>query len=331
MSKYLVIQTAFIGDVILATPVLEQIKKHLPAAQIDILVRKGNEKLLENHPFVNRVIVWNKQENKYKELLRLIKAVRNERYYAVINIQRFGATGLLTSFSGAKLKLGFRKNPFSLFFTHRFKHEIDNGKHEVERNLSLLTPLFAPSNQPPVLYPSESDFRDVEAYKKHKYICIAPTSVWFTKQFPSDQWCDFINQLPEDLHVYLLGGPDDKAACEQIASASTHNKVENLAGKLSFLQTTALLKGARMNYVNDSAPMHMASAINAPTTAVYCSTIPAFGFGPLAETAHIVEASEDLDCRPCGLHGYKSCPKGHFKCAKQITSHQLLENLKDHA
>jgi len=331
MSKYLVIQTAFIGDVILATPVLEQIKKHLPAAQIDILVRKGNEKLLQNHPFINQVIVWNKQENKYRELLRLIKTIRKEQYYAVINIQRFGATGLLTSLSGAKLKLGFRKNPFSLFFTHRFKHEIDNGKHEVERNLSLLTPLFIPTSQKPVLYPSESDFQYVEAYKKNDYICIAPTSVWFTKQFPAEQWCAFINQLPEDLQVYLLGGPDDQAACAQIEKESSHKKIDNLAGKLGFLQTTALLKGAAMNYVNDSAPMHMASAINAPTTAVYCSTIPAFGFGPLAETANIVETLENLDCRPCGLHGYKNCPKGHFNCAKQIASNQLLEKLKDRA
>lgn len=331
MSKYLVIQTAFIGDVILATPVLEQLKKHLPAAQIDILVRKGNEKLLDNHPFVNRVIVWDKKQSKYKTLLRLLQTIREEQYYAVINIQRFGATGLLTSLSGAKLKLGFRKNPFSLFFTHRFKHDIANGKHEVERNLSLLTPLFTPGHQKPVLYPSDLDFQQVAAYKKHDYICIAPTSVWFTKQYPADQWILFLNQLPADLQVYLLGGPADHQACAHIQQETAHKKVENLAGKLTFLQTTALLKEARMNYVNDSAPMHMASSINASTTAVYCSTVPSFGFGPLSDDAHIVETQETLECRPCGLHGYKSCPKDHFKCAKQITPTQLLEKLNTHA
>ena len=78
------------------------------------------------------------------------------------------------------------------------------------------------------------------------------------------------------------------------------------------------MEGAAMNYVNDSAPMHLASAVNAPVTAVFCSTVPAFGFTPLSQNARVVETDVALDCRPCGLHGYKSCPKGHFRCAETI-------------
>lgn len=70
-----------------------------------------------------------------------------------------------------------------------------------------------------------------------------------------------------------------------------------------------------MNYVNDSAPMHLCSAVNAPVTAIYCSTIPEFGFGPLSDNSHILQTKEKLSCRPCGLHGFKSCPEKHFKCA----------------
>ena len=73
-----------------------------------------------------------------------------------------------------------------------------------------------------------------------------------------------------------------------------------------------------MNYVNDSAPLHIASAMNAPVTAVFCSTVPSFGFGPLRENGRVVETPEDLDCRPCGLHGHRECPKGHFRCALGI-------------
>jgi heptosyltransferase-2 len=82
-----------------------------------------------------------------------------------------------------------------------------------------------------------------------------------------------------------------------------------------------------MNYVNDSAPMHFASAVNAPVTAVYCSTVPGFGFGPLSDNRHLVETPEPLDCRPCGLHGYKACPLGHFNCAHKIQDQQLLQTL----
>ncbi|MEO7530917.1 MAG: glycosyltransferase family 9 protein, partial [Sediminibacterium sp.] len=83
-------------------------------------------------------------------------------------------------------------------------------------------------------------------------------------------------------------------------------------------------KDALMNYVNDSAPMHFASSVNAPVAAVYCSTIPAFGFGPLSDTSHIIEVSQPLSCRPCGLHGKKACPLQHFHCARWITNEQLL-------
>jgi heptosyltransferase-2 len=76
------------------------------------------------------------------------------------------------------------------------------------------------------------------------------------------------------------------------------------------------MRDAAMNFVNDSAPMHFSSAMNAPTTAFYCSTIPEFGFGPLSDRSRIVESNEDLACRPCGLHGKKSCPLGHFKCGE---------------
>ena len=93
------------------------------------------------------------------------------------------------------------------------------------------------------------------------------------------------------------------------------------------LQSAALIKDAEMNYVNDSAPMHFASSVNAPVAAVYCSTIPAFGFGPLSDTQFIIEVEEKLGCRPCGLHGHKACPQGHFKCALDIREQQLLDCL----
>jgi heptosyltransferase-2 len=107
-----------------------------------------------------------------------------------------------------------------------------------------------------------------------------------------------------------------------------HTRITNLCGQLSFLESAALMRDARMNYVNDSAPLHFASAMNAPVTAVYCSTIPGFGFGPLSDQRFVVETRETLDCRPCGLHGFKACPLGHFNCAHTINAGQLLATLQ---
>ena len=324
MVKFLIIQTAFIGDVILATPLIEKLHHFYPDSQIDFLLRKGNENLLRNHPYVDNIIVWNKKQDKLKNLLRVIKRIRQKKYDYVMNLQRFTSTGIITAFSGAKLKAGFNKNPFSFTFSRAIKHEIGNEKHEVERNLQLIEEITDSSFYKPKLHPTREDFEIVSQYKMHPYICVAPTSVWFTKQFPAEKWIDLLQHTGREYQFFLIGGPDDRNACDKIIEQSGLNNITNLAGELTFLQTSALMKNATMNYVNDSAPMHMASAMNAKTTAVFCSTVPDFGFGPLADHSKIVETEENLDCRPCGLHGYNKCPKGHFKCAYTIKTEQLI-------
>lgn len=324
MVKFLIIQTAFIGDVILATPVIEKLHKYYPDSEIDFLLRKGNENLLQNHPYVSNILIWNKKENKKKNLFRIIKLVRSKNYDYIINLQRFTSTGIITAFSKGKRTVGFNKNPFSFLFTRRIQHEIGNGKHEIERNLELISDITDSSIYNPKLYPTKEDYEIVSQYKMRPYICIAPTSVWFTKQFPANKWVELINKFEDKYQVYLIGGPDDFDACEAIKLQSTNSNITNLCGKLSFLQTSALIANSTMNYVNDSAPMHMSSAMNAPTTAIYCSTIPNFGFGPLSESSRIIETKENLECRPCGLHGFKQCPKDHFKCATSINIETLL-------
>lgn len=333
-ARFLIIQTAFVGDVILATALFEALHQQYPAAQLDCLVRKGNESLLTSHPFIHQVLVWDKKgQSKYPNLLAIGKQIRQRRYDVVINLQRFGATGLLTALSGARHTVGFAKNPFSRFFSQRVEHRLEAGVHETDRNASLLAnwpaPFLGAENQPtervkPKLYPSEADFAAVAPYKTQPYWCIAPTSVWFTKQHAREKWVDLIRHLPENQPVYLLGAPADQAACDWIQRESGRETVVNLAGKLSLLQSAALLRDARMNYVNDSAPMHLCSALNAPTTAVFCSTIPSFGFGPLADQSRVVEVETPLACRPCTLHGRKACPLGHFACSRGIRTEQLL-------
>ncbi len=318
MQRILIVQTAFIGDVILATPLIEKLKRFYPEAEIDFLLRKGNEGLLKNHPKLNEVLIWDKNKAKYNSLAKLGRVVRRNRYDILINLQRFASSGLLTTSSRARMKIGFSKNPFAFAFTHKFPHVIDREMHEVQRNLSLIEHLTDSSFQRPVLYPSEQDYLRISKFKKGAYYCIAPASVWYTKQFPKEKWVELIDRLNHDYKVYLLGAPGDLELCAAIKAESIHHKIEILAGEISLLQSAALMEKARMNYVNDSAPMHLASAVNAKVTAVFCSTIPEFGFGPLSEESHVIQTKETLQCRPCGLHGKKECPEGHFNCAKTI-------------
>jgi heptosyltransferase-2 len=166
----------------------------------------------------------------------------------------------------------------------------------------------------PKLYPSEQAFE--RTGRDRPYVCMAPSSVWFTKQWPKEQWIQLIAQMPENLDILLIGAPGDMSLCEEIKEASKSERVMNMAGKYNLLESAALISKAEMSYVNDSAPMHLASAMNAPVSAIYCSTVPSFGFGPRSKRAYVFQTEENLPCRPCGLHGKKECPLGHFKCSQ---------------
>src|SRR6185312_11973733 len=329
MQKILIIQTAFIGDVVLATALLEKWRRFYPEDQIDFLVRKGNEGLLENHPFLHEVLIWNKKENKTKNLFQLLKKIRRTKYDKVINLQRFASTGILTGFSKAKERVGFDKNPFSFLFTKKISHLYKENLHEVERNNKLIESFTDSSFNKPKLYPSLKNESDILQYAQSPYVCMSPASVWFTKQYPEEKWIDLINQITKEFTIYLLGGKTDTEICERIQGKAINKNVKVLAGKLNFLSSAALMKSAKMNYTNDSAPLHFASATDAPVTAIFCSTIPEFGFYPISEKSFIVQTDIPLPCKPCSLHGLRECPLGHFKCGYTIETTKLLETLKD--
>lgn len=324
LQKILLIQTAYLGDVILATALVEKLYQHYPESEFHFLVRRGNEKVLEGHPFLTKLLVFDKTSGKYRNMARLILDIRKQQYDMVVNVQRYFTTGLITLLSGAKIKSGFDKNPLSRFYTIRVTHDFD-GMHETERNQRLISWMTDEIPALPKLYPSTANYENVDTLKDKPYICIAPASVWHTKQFPSRKWIELIGSLPGRLIIFLIGSEKDKELSEEIINKIPFQNVQNLCGQMDILDTAALMKDAVLNIVNDSAPMHIASAMNAPVCAVYCSTIPQFGYGPLSEHKYIVEYDGELYCRPCGIHGKSSCPEGHFKCALEIKTDKIRE------
>ncbi len=316
-KNILVIQTAFIGDAILASSVLEKLHVFFPQAKISILVRKGNESLYHEHPFLYQTLVWNKHDGKYKSLFRLLKTIRKQKFDTVINLHRFASSGFLTAFSKARYTSGYDKNPFSFLFDNKSKHKIGDGRHEVERYNDLIESITDKTVAKPKLYPTFKQFSKIEKFVETPFVCMAPSSVWFTKQLPKEKWIELCNSIPKQLTIYLLGGAGDKVLCEEIKNKSAHTTIQILAGELTLLESCELMKHARMNYVNDSGPLHLASSVNAPTTAFFCSTVPSYGFYPLSFKSTVIEVS-NLTCKPCGLHGYKQCPKNNFRCGKEI-------------
>ena len=199
MKKVLIIQTAFIGDVILATALIESIAQKEGDWQIDFLLRKGNESLLKDHPHVNKVLVWNKKEQKYKNLIKLAKEVKAEKYDVILNLQRFASSGYICFKSKAKVIAGFEKNPFSFKFQHKIKHEIGGGSHEIERNFELLKSIGDFELKKPKLYPTKEQCLKVDdTITANDFVVMAPSSVWFTKQLPKNKWIELCDLTAEE-------------------------------------------------------------------------------------------------------------------------------------
>ncbi len=329
--QVLIIQTAFTGDVILALPIAQRIRTNWPEAKIHFLVRKGNENLLEHHPAIDQIWIWDKNQHKIRNLLGLMSQLSQIPFDLAVNCQRFLSTGILMARLNAKQKRGFSENPLSFLYSAHFPHTrstkgSDTLIHEVDRNLNLLRDIFPTTREAPKIFPTQEEvFRVQQLLPPGKWIVLAPASVWFTKQWPIEKWKALVGLFPEDWIPVVVGGPKDADLGDLLLTVS--NKGVNLCGKLSLRESAALMSLAHRVVCNDSAPLHLASAVSAPVTGIFCSTVPEFGFFPLSPNAVVIQETSGLECRPCGLHGKKSCPQGHFRCALEIQPESVFQTL----
>lgn len=326
----LLIQTGSLTDVILLTALLEHLRHTEPSTVVDIVIRQEFALIFQYYPFINQILTVEKNQPSLLATRQLLQRVRAAGYHRVVNLQHSTATGVLTAFSGAVERIGFTKNPLARGFTRSVPYFIGAGVHEVARNLQLLAPAsYAPLTLPR-LYTTCAEQEAIAPYTlAGDYICLAPGADLHTRQLPAAQWQQLLAALPARYRVYLVGTATDAPVCAEVAALTRRPGVVNLAGQLSVLATAALLRGAVLNYVVDAAMLHVCSAVAAPTCAVYCSTVPAFGFGPLSPHVWVVETEEALECRSCDLTGYAQCPLTHFLCARGIRTSQLLAPLAE--
>jgi ADP-heptose:LPS heptosyltransferase len=323
--RILVIQPAFLGDAVLATSLVETLRAAEPDAVISLLVRKEAASLFDGHPFLDRVWAWDRGGGalrKYGRLLKLARAVRAARYDAVLNIHRHGSSAWIALRSGAET-VGFSSAPIGRLFTHRVEHAWGDGTHEIERNAALLRALGVRLDQVngPKLYPPEMGERTAGA------IVLAPGSVWATKRWPAEKWVELAGKLKGErpgTEILWMGGPADRLMLEKAAREAGAGRV--VAGEFSLLESAGVMARAALVISGDSAPLHLASAVDAPTLGVFCSTTEAFGFGPTSVRSAVVEVlPNQLACKPCGMHGRAACPLRHFKCGQDLGSEKVFE------
>ncbi|MDW8236427.1 MAG: glycosyltransferase family 9 protein [Bacteroidia bacterium] len=321
MARFLIVQPAFLGDLVLTLPLVARLREKYPQSEVHLLVRQEVTPLLEGHPWINRVWGWDKS---WRGWFRVYRQLRLYSWEGIWVVQRFARAGLLGWLLPASFRVTYDKSPLSFLYTYRVPHRFAEGEHETRRVLRLggVIGLSEELPPPPWLFPPP-----LEIETASPYIVVSPTSRWATKEAPFSYWQNFLRQVPEKLTIYLTGMPSDRERLEQLVPC--HPRIHNMAGRLTLSQLAALVQGARRVYSVDSALTHIASALGVPATVVFCSTVPAFGFGPLAPGSSIVEVEEPLLCRPCGIHGKRTCPLSHFRCGRQLPLPPLLASLNE--
>jgi len=326
MKKFLVIQTAFIGDVIMSTPVFKGLKKIDKNANIDVLIANQYKDILENNPYIGNIIVFNKKHvwNKIFNMIRLILKFRMTKYDLAISIQGSYTSSLLMKLGGIKYRIGARRqklltHPVTFPKGLHIRERIGYLLREVENlDFDLDTELFTSEVN------KEKVDNLIEGHDHFK-LGIAPGSIRETKKWPSTYFIELINKLPDTIDIYLIGGSDDSNLAKEILTKTTHKNINNYTGCLSLLESTELISRMDLMLTNDSAPLHMANAVNTPVFAFFGPTVKRFGCYPYREQDLILEV--DLYCRPCGKHGEKKCPEGHFRCMREITPQFVLDNI----
>jgi len=331
-----VLQTSFLGDMILTTPLIARLACD---GEVHIVATPANARVLANHPAVSSVIVYDKRgaDAGVGGLRRVAARLRATGATTAYMAQGSWRTAALARLAGVH-SVGFESSAGRWLYSRRVEYRKD--WHHAQRLWALANDVhgagpMAPSPLRPSLYPGADDNARVTALLEaagigagESLIAMAPGSVWATKRWP---WYgalagELIARLPQS-RIVVLGAAGDAPLAAAISVAVQQRggpPVVDATGTLSLLGSAALLSRCAVLVTNDSAPLHLASAMNTPTIALFGPTIPAMGFGPLADQRATL-GRDELTCRPCTAHGGQTCPLGHWRCMHDLRAHAVGE------
>ena len=323
-------QTSFIGDVVLTTPLIARLAQD---GEVDVVTTPAGATLLESHPSVSRLFVYDKRnaDRGVGGLLRLAREVRGAR--RAFLCQGSTRSGALAFAARCSERIGFGTSDGRWTYTTRVEYRDD--WHHARRLLSLADmPLAASAEDPqsaairPRLHPGDDDMRAVDHLTRHRnrpILALAPGSAWKTKRWPG--FGELAALMAEEYDIAIVGSRDDAGPAGDIRLRVERERVIDATGKLSLLGSAELIRRSVALVSNDSSPQHLASAMGTPTVTVFGPTVPDFGFGPLAPDSATV-GNAGLACRPCDRHGPQVCPLGHWRCMHEITPDEVAATLR---
>jgi heptosyltransferase II len=326
----LVIQTSFLGDTVLTTPLLAQLARRGP---VDIVATPAAAALLADHPAVRSVIAYDKRgaDRGLGGFLSLARRLRASHYEVAFLAQGSWRSAALALVAGIPSRVGFATSAGRLLYSKRVPYRDD--LHHAARLLMLARPNGRePSLDElrPTLQPDDGERASVDSFLtrhgvigREPLIALAPGSVWATKRWP--YYSELARELSDAARIVIVGGTDDTELARAIVAAVP--TAIDATGQLSLLASAELIGRVAALVTNDSAPLHLGSAMGTPTVSIFGPTVPEFGFGPLAPRAVIV-GHQAMPCRPCDRHGPQRCPLGHFRCMRELDPAMVAEHVR---
>jgi heptosyltransferase-2 len=330
--KILLVQTSFLGDTILSTPVIAGLKTCYPDADLWMLTTPLSASLVRRDPLLAGVMTYDKRNKDagISGLLRMRRRIKAMRFDKVYSLHRSVRTALLLWLSAIPFRVGCTDARLAFLYHETRTRDFDD--HDVMRNLSILKGELSYDMFDAEMRLFPPDKNEVTPEIKNTlsqtsgYAVLVPGSVWKTKMWYWQgfrELADFL--IRQGITVILMGAAPDADVCAKVAHGLD---ITNFAGKTTIDDAIHMIKHAKLVVCNDSMSLHMASALKIPTVAIFCATSPSFGYGPWKNKAIIV-GRNDLPCRPCRPHGSKSCPTGTEACMKELAPSEVISAAKE--
>jgi len=322
--KFLILRFSSIGDIVLTTPVIRNLKAQVEGAEIHYLTKPQFSSILEDNPYVNKVHVLKDafgdtvEELKYEHYDYIIDLHRN------IRSARFKRRLKIISFS-------FEKLNWEKWLLVNFKKNKMPNVHIVDRYLDTLKVFDVKNDNKGLDYfipvKDEVDIQTISEELKNGYVGVVVGAYHNTKKLTKNKLISICKKINKP--IVLLGGPDNKEEGEEVKNA-VKERIYNTCGSYNINQSASLVKQANVILSPDTGLMHIASAFKKKIVSVWGNTVPELGMYPyLPHTDSEIMEIKDLNCRPCTKIGFKECPKKHFKCINDLDEDYIVNKISD--
>lgn len=336
IEKILIIKLRAVGDVVLSTIVLENLRDAFPSARIDFLTEDYCKEVVLGNPILNQVVTYDKKYKmglpplkRFRENIKFLSNIHNQAYDMVIDFFGNPRSALITWFSGAKMRIGYdfriRKLAYNKVIISRA-----NDIHEAEWHLDALRAISVPISSKNLNFEVGTGSREfANAFWEEQklnganVVAVNFSGGWATKQWHLNKWAKVVNYLIEkqNARVLVLWGPGEKDKALELQKLTKNKSL--LIPPTNLKQLAAILKKTKLMVTSDSGPMHIAAAMKTPCVALFGPTNPNLQ-GPYGNI-HTIVRNEDLDCLQCNL---TIC--SHTSCMNHLTAETVITAIEKH-